>query len=366
MITGVTVHAICRADATGKCDLLVDGVGSYSADNSRFANPGVYIELTTEWTEYAARWALNPNSSLPWTQADILNLRFGVWLWSSAFSTGQSKCTQLWVEVERDDSSVEILIPTQDWNQYGIYTENYLNLQTNDGDSSWIGYTTSGYGGLPASGGKFLFWNVSRRKLTLATEGWSVLLVPVTSPFYKINNYNFIYPNGAEVLLHAPLSVNYYFMGWDGPVIEPDLPDTSIIMDADKIAVAIYQTVPPMLNLYTYVQGQGNISTAGGTATSWGVQAPQGTVIELTAIPESGWHFDHWEGGGLDAPTTSIITITLNANNSVTAVFIEDSPPPPPPPEESECPWWILLLIAAAVAVASEKNKKKTSKGKVR
>ncbi len=58
-----------------------------------------------------------------------------------------------------------------------------------------------------------------------------------------------------------------------------------------------------------------------GTVTKdpdWDVY-PEGTVVTLTAIPDSGWHFDHWSGGasGPNNPTD----ITMNGDKVVTAHF---------------------------------------------
>ena len=48
----------------------------------------------------------------------------------------------------------------------------------------------------------------------------------------------------------------------------------------------------------------------------------KGTVVELTANPNSGYLFDHWEGDvtGNDNP----VTLIMDATRDVTAVFVED------------------------------------------
>jgi len=52
-----------------------------------------------------------------------------------------------------------------------------------------------------------------------------------------------------------------------------------------------------------------------------------GTVVTLTATPDSGSHFSRWSG---DADCSDGV-VTLNANKSCTAVFDSNTPPPPPP-----------------------------------
>jgi uncharacterized repeat protein (TIGR02543 family) len=73
---------------------------------------------------------------------------------------------------------------------------------------------------------------------------------------------------------------------------------------------------PPQYTLTTNTVGNGSIALnpAGGTYDA-------GTVVTLTAAPDSGWQFDGWSGdlSGSTNPTT----ITMNSNKSVTATFSE-------------------------------------------
>jgi uncharacterized repeat protein (TIGR02543 family) len=75
---------------------------------------------------------------------------------------------------------------------------------------------------------------------------------------------------------------------------------------------------PTQYTLTTNTVGQGSISLnpSGGTYDA-------GTVVTVTATPNSGWQFDGWSGdlSGSTNPTT----ITMNANKSVTATFSEVS-----------------------------------------
>jgi len=366
-ILSVTVHAICKADVSGKCDLLIDGSGIYNSNQAYFAHPNVYVNLTTEWTDYSFTWLLNPNKNAPWTDGDIKNLKFGVWLWSSAFTTGAAKCTQIYVEVENDDGTTYIVRPRQDWNPYGIFTENYLAVgdEVPDNDGSWISYTTSG-GSIPDAGNKFLFWQLPRRKLTLQAEGYGIVPGHSPAPFYVVNTYNFIYVDGDVVTLTAPQNENYAFMGWEGDVSDQVNPTTSVLMNADKVVTAVYEALPPYVYLYTYVQGSGSVELSGdGVLTSYGMRTRQGYQITITALPAEGWIFDHWEGGGqngtvIDDPTSIGTFIMMNGNASVTAVFREPEVPPPPPPEEKAgFPWWILALLGGTAWIANMNKKKK-------
>ena len=66
--------------------------------------------------------------------------------------------------------------------------------------------------------------------------------------------------------------------------------------------------------LLTYTEGEGAISPSTGTF-------PDGEIVTLTALPESGWDFDHW--GGQASGTVNPITITMESDKTVSAYFVE-------------------------------------------
>ena len=66
-------------------------------------------------------------------------------------------------------------------------------------------------------------------------------------------------------------------------------------------------------------------SEGGTTAPAVGDHVyDDGTVVNLTATPNSGYAFDHWEGNVAD-PNAAETTITMNADETVTAVFAPDT-----------------------------------------
>ncbi|MEX1261882.1 MAG: hypothetical protein WEA58_13495, partial [Balneolaceae bacterium] len=46
--------------------------------------------------------------------------------------------------------------------------------------------------------------------------------------------------------------------------------------------------------------------------------------VELTATPDDGWTFSHWEGEEIDGTENSETTITMDSDKNVTAVFDEN------------------------------------------
>ncbi len=68
------------------------------------------------------------------------------------------------------------------------------------------------------------------------------------------------------------------------------------------------------------------VSGAGSTSPSPGTWwATQDTELEVLAIPDSGWILDHWVLDSGDAGTDNPISITLDSDHVLTAVFVEES-----------------------------------------
>jgi hypothetical protein len=88
-------------------------------------------------------------------------------------------------------------------------------------------------------------------------------------------------------------------------------------MDSDKNVTATFSEV--IVNQYTLTVntvGQGSV-----TLNPPGGVYDEGTVVTLTAVPDSGWKFDNWSGdlSGTANPTT----ITVDDDKIVTAHFSE-------------------------------------------
>jgi uncharacterized repeat protein (TIGR02543 family) len=77
---------------------------------------------------------------------------------------------------------------------------------------------------------------------------------------------------------------------------------------------------PTQYTLTVNTSGSGSVelNPSGGTYNS-------GTVVTLTATPNSGWQFDGWSGDL--SGSTNPITLTMNSNKTVTATFSETSVP---------------------------------------
>ncbi|UCG29425.1 MAG: zinc-dependent metalloprotease [candidate division WOR-3 bacterium] len=120
---------------------------------------------------------------------------------------------------------------------------------------------------------------------------------------------------GAPVQVTAIPDSGWIFYQWGGDLTGNNNPDT-VIMDTDKTVIASFLT--EFVTLTLSVIGNGTVE-----ATPNMVQYPRGTVVELLAVPDSGWLFSHWSGNlwGTQNPDT----IIMNDDKEVTANFVPDT-----------------------------------------
>ena len=117
------------------------------------------------------------------------------------------------------------------------------------------------------------------------------------------------YHYGDHATLSATPNTGYEFQGWsDGSTENPH----SVLVTGNATYTATFSAVGA-----TYYTVSAYVSPAGaGTVTGTGT-FPEGTTITLTATPNSGYVFDHWN----DGVTTPTRTVTVNNNMSFTAYF---------------------------------------------
>lgn len=147
--------------------------------------------------------------------------------------------------------------------------------------------------------------------LTLAVEGEGSIQERVVST--KTD-----YPSGTVVELTAMAAEHWLFDHWEGDVTSKENP-TQIIISAAKDVKAVF--VKKMYDLTVIVEGEGAVQEK-VVETKGSYQ--EGTLVELTAITNEFWAFDHWEGAveGKDNP----ITLTVIGESKVRAVFVENDP----------------------------------------
>ncbi|ADU31926.1 InlB B-repeat-containing protein [Evansella cellulosilytica] len=117
---------------------------------------------------------------------------------------------------------------------------------------------------------------------------------------------------GDKVTLTAQPNEGWKFIRWEGDASGSSRTVT-VTMDKDKTVRAIFEEdKPKQFTLTTAVEGNGRVEVIGG-----GSKFDEGTVVELRAIPDSGWRFAGWKETNGQSPTQ----ITMNSNKTMTAIF---------------------------------------------
>jgi hypothetical protein len=119
------------------------------------------------------------------------------------------------------------------------------------------------------------------------------------------------YDVGSNVTLTATPATGYRFDHWESDV-SGNSTTVNVIMDNNKTVTAVFIKTYILTVTVSPAEG-GYVFPGSGTRDS-------GSNITLTAVPATGYNFDHWEGA-VSGNSTSV-TITMDANKSVTAVFV--------------------------------------------
>lgn len=131
------------------------------------------------------------------------------------------------------------------------------------------------------------------------------------------------YEEGMSAVVTAIPDSGYLFSHWelDGTV-RTENPIT-IVMDRDYSLRAVFEYVPVQYTLMI------SSSSGGSTSPSPGLYSYQeNTTINVQAIANSGYFFDHWDLDGI-VYTTNPISILMNKNHVLIAYFSATPPPPP-------------------------------------
>jgi hypothetical protein len=113
----------------------------------------------------------------------------------------------------------------------------------------------------------------------------------------------------------------YNFKQWEDGTTNPV---RIVNLTADTMITATYQLAQPTMHNLTI-----STSTGGTTTPAPAVYSiAEGTQQQITAIPSTDYMFGHWELDGV-IRTENPITVTMDADHSLTAAF-QTLPPPPP------------------------------------
>ena len=125
------------------------------------------------------------------------------------------------------------------------------------------------------------------------------------------------YPEGEVVNITAIPDSGWQFDSWTGDAFDADSASTTVYMDTDRTATAIFVEAPPV-TLTMAVTGNGSTEPPVGSH-----DYPQGTVVDITATADPGWEFAGWSGD-VAAPGSATTTVTMDADKTVTANFVPE------------------------------------------
>jgi uncharacterized repeat protein (TIGR02543 family) len=155
--------------------------------------------------------------------------------------------------------------------------------------------------------------------VTAPTDQYTLTINTVGSGSVTKNPDQATYASGTSVELTATADAGWEFSGWSGDLTGSTNPDT-ITMNSDKTVTATFTEIPAVQYTLTIsVVGSGTTDPAVGVYTY-----DEGTLVSVTATPDSGWLFDHWELDGGPAGSANPIEVTMDNDHSLTAFFTEE------------------------------------------
>lgn len=126
----------------------------------------------------------------------------------------------------------------------------------------------------------------------------------------KITPYN---PGGGQPYGFVASGINHY-AGGEGKLT----PSKFFVKD---VTMAFYVGVPTEYTLTIEARVNGTTQPLPGAYT-----APAHSVQYITAVPDEGYHLDHWELDGVDAGSVNPLPVLMNSDHTLVAFFSEVPP----------------------------------------
>jgi len=125
------------------------------------------------------------------------------------------------------------------------------------------------------------------------------------------------YDSGTIVAVKATPDSGYRVKAWSGTANDTSAATTnSVVMNADKTVTVSFESITiPQWQLTTQVTaGEGSLIPA---SRAYNV----GTVVSLTAIPDTGFRLKKWTGTNNDASFSNTNTVTISSDKTVSVEF---------------------------------------------
>jgi hypothetical protein len=131
------------------------------------------------------------------------------------------------------------------------------------------------------------------------------------------------YDENQKVTLTAPAVSGYNFAYWDVDGVQQTtgLNPLTVNMNGPHTATAHYAKI------FTLTI----ITTSGGSTTPppGAYTFNEGSTVQVTAVADSSYLFDHWELDGANVGSTNPYTVLMNSDHTLKATFVRSSPPQP-------------------------------------
>jgi hypothetical protein len=125
-----------------------------------------------------------------------------------------------------------------------------------------------------------------------------------------------------EIWENPATSKSWTLSGGDGTkTVYYQIKDNAGVLSSTYSDTIILETPPVYYDLTVAVSGSGSTSPGVGTHTY-----DEGSGFSVTASPGSGWTFDHWLLDAVNVGSANPYMVTMNADHTLTAVFVEVPP----------------------------------------
>ena len=148
------------------------------------------------------------------------------------------------------------------------------------------------------------------------------LTATVTGGHGTISPTSETYNEGTVVTLTATPDTGYRVASWSGTNTDSSKANTNTVtMNSNRSVTVQFEQIPATQYQLTatVIGGHGTISPTSETYN-------EGTVVTLTATPDTGYRVASWSGTNTDSSKANTNTVTMNSNRSVTVQFSRTAP----------------------------------------
>jgi hypothetical protein len=154
---------------------------------------------------------------------------------------------------------------------------------------------------------------------------------------------------GTTATVTAVPNNGYMFVNWLLDGINKTENPINILMNMNHSITPTFEVSPPEKRYLTIVAINGQTNPAQGT-----YEYDVNSSVPVTATPNSGYKFKEWLLDNVQAGTQPFITVTMDVNHTVVAMFEEVTPP-----VQAGFPIWIIPVALIGMSVVYMISKKK-------